>query len=287
MFAVFKRETKSYFTGMVGYTACAVLVAFLGLYFTNLNLMYASPDFASVLYNTTIILLFLLPALSMRSFAEERRSRTDQLLLTSPVTLPAIVLGKFLAQLAVFCLPLLAAAVMPLILTRFGTVRLASAYAALLGFVLLAGACLSIGTLISALTDNQIVAYLATLAVLLVCYLMNGIKTMFTTGSLLAFVVFCAALLIGAILVGVICKSLTLGAGVFCVGAVLLFVLFNLRPAWLLTAFDAVLSALALFDPFVGIVSGMFSLSVVVYYLSVMGMALFLTCQTLERRRWN
>lgn len=287
MTAIFKREFKSCFTGMIGWVIAAVSLFFLGLYFTNRNLLYASSDFASVLYTMTMILLFLLPAISMRSFAEERKNKTDQLLLTSPVSIPAIVAGKFLAELAVFALPLAAAVVMPLLLQAFGTVSLVAAYSALLGYLLLGGACLAMGTWISALTENQILAYLATFGALLVAYLMNGIQTMFTTGNLLAFIVFMIVLLVASVLVGVICKRLAAGAVVFCAGAVVLFVLFQLRPAWLLTAFNAVLSALALFEPFKDIVGGMFSIPAIVYYLSVMGLFLFLTGQALARRRWN
>ncbi len=287
MTAIFKREFKSYFTGMIGWVIAAVSLFFLGLYFTNRNLLYASSDFASVLYTMTMILLFLLPAISMRSFAEERKNKTDQLLLTSPVSIPAIVAGKFLAELAVFALPLAVAVVMPLLLQAFGTVSLVAAYSALLGYLLLGGACLAVGTWISALTENQILAYLATFGALLVAYLMNGIQTMFTTGNLLAFIVFMIVLLVASVLVGVICKRLAAGAVVFCAGAVVLFVLFQLRPAWLLTAFNAVLSALALFEPFKDIVGGMFSIPAIVYYLSVMGLFLFLTGQALARRRWN
>jgi ABC-2 type transport system permease protein len=287
MTAIFKREFKSCFTGMIGWVIAAVSLFFLGLYFTNRNLLYASSDFASVLYTMTMILLFLLPAISMRSFAEERKNKTDQLLLTSPVSIPAIVAGKFLAELAVFALPLAVAVVMPLLLQAFGTVSLVAAYSALLGYLLLGGACLAVGTWISALTENQILAYLATFGALLVAYLMNGIQTMFTTGNLLAFVVFMIVLLVASVLVGVICKRLAAGAAVFCAGAVVLFVLFQLRPAWLLAAFNAVLSALALFEPFKDIVGGMFSIPAIVYYLSVIGLFLFLTGQALARRRWN
>lgn len=287
MTAIFKREFKSCFTGMIGWVIAAVSLFFLGLYFTNRNLLYASSDFASVLYTMTMILLFLLPAISMRSFAEERKNKTDQLLLTSPVSIPAIVAGKFLAELAVFALPLAAAVVMPLLLQAFGTVSLVAAYSALLGYLLLGGACLAVGTWISALTENQILAYLATFGALLVAYLMNGIQTMFTTGNLLALIVFMIVLLVASVLVGVICKRLAAGAVVFCAGAVVLFVLFQLRPAWLLAAFNAVLSALALFEPFKDIVGGMFSIPAIVYYLSVMGLFLFLTGQALARRRWN
>ena len=284
MAAIFKRETKSYYTGMVGYVTAAVSLFFLGLYFTNRNLMYASSDFASVLYTTTLIMLFLLPAISMRSFAEDRRNKTDQLLLTSPVSIPGIVLGKFLAEVVVFALPLTVAVIMPLILTAFGTV---SAFSALFAYLLLGAACLAVGTWISALTENQIIAYLATFGALLIAYLMNGIKTMFTSGNLLALIVFLVVLLIAAVLVGVLCKSLPVGLGVFGAGAVVLVVLFQLRPAWLLSAFNAVLGALALFQPFNGVVGGMFSVSAIVYYLSVIALFLFLTGQSLERRRWH
>ena len=287
MTAIFKREFRSYFTGMVGYAVAAVSLFFLGLYFTNRNLLYQSSDFAGVLYTTTLILLFLLPAVSMRSFAEERRARTDQLLLTSPVNIPAIVAGKFLAQLAVFCVPLTAAAVMPLILTAFGKVSLISAYTALLGYILLGGACLAVGTFISCLTENQIVAYLASFVVLLIAYLMNGIKTMFTSGNILAFVVFALVLLAASAAVGVVCKNILAGGAVLVVGAAALFALFILRPAWLLSAFDGVLTELALFAPYAEIIGGSFSLPVVLYYLSVIGVFLFFTGQTLERRRWN
>lgn len=287
MAAIFKRETKAYYTGMIGYVTAAVSLFFLGLYFTNRNLMYASSDFASVLYTTTMILLFLLPAISMRSFAEERRNKTDQLLLTSPVGIPSIVLGKFLAEFVVFAAPMIVAVVMPLILTAFGTVSLISAYSASLAYLLLGAACLAIGTWISALTENQIIAYLATFGVLLVAYLMNGIQTMFASGNLLALIVFLVVLLIASVLVGVVCKSLTTGCAVFCVGGVALAVLFVLRPTWLLSAFDAVLSAMALFTPFNGVVGGMFSISAIVYYLSVIALFLFLTGQAIERRRWN
>ena len=285
MKAIFKREVTSYFTGMIGWVVAAVSLFFLGLYYTNRNLLYASSDFASVLYTMTMILLFLLPAISMRSFAEERKNRTDQLLLTSPVSIPAIVAGKFLAEVAVFALPLAAAVLMPLILKAFGTVSLVAAYSAVLGYLLLGS--LAVGTWISALTENQILAYLATFGALLVAYIMDGIQTMFTTGNLLAFIAFMVVVLIASILVGVICKRLTAGVTVFCVGAVVLFILFRLRPAWLLTAFNAVLSALALFGPFQDIVGGMFSIPAIVYYLSVIGLFLFLTGQALERRRWN
>lgn len=287
MKAIFKRELKSYFTGMIGYVVVAAIFAFISLYYTANNLVYASPDFATALYSTSLVMLFVLPALSMRSFADERRNKTDQLLLTSPVSIPSIVLGKYFAQLAVFAVPVLAACVMPLILSLFGTVSFISSYAALLGYFLVGAACIAVGTCISALTENQIISYLATFGALLVCYMINSIQTLFTSGNTLAFIVFCVILAVAAVLIGLLCKNVTVGSAVFCVGAVVLVLLFKLRPAWLLNAFNQALDALALFDPFIEFVSGMFTLSGVIYYLSVIVLFLFLTGQALERRRWN
>ena len=183
--------------------------------------------------------------------------------------------------------PMAAAAIMPLVLTAFGTISLTSAYATWLAYFLMGAACIAIGTFVSALTENQIIAYLATFGALLICYLMNGIKSLFTSGNTLAFIVFCVVLAVVALLVGLACKNVTVGSAVFCGGAVVLVLLFKLRPAWLLTGFNSVLGALALFQPFTDFVGGMFSVTGIVYYLSVAGLFLFLTGQALERRRWN
>ena len=287
MTAIFKREARSYFTSLIGYVVIGVMIALLGLYYSADCLIYATSDFSTVMYSTVIVLLFLLPALTMRSFADERRNKTDQLLLTSPVSISAIVMGKYFAQLAVFVVPVAVACVMPLILTAFGTVSLTSAYATILAYFLLGAACIAIGTFISVLTENQIIAYIATVGVLLVCYLMNGIKSLFTSGNTLAFIVFCVVLAVAAVLTGLACKNVTVGSAVFCGGAVVLILLFKLRPTWLLNGFNSVLDALALFDPFVDFVGGVFSISGIVYYLSVIVLFLFLTCQALERRRWH
>ena len=287
MAAIFKREVRSYFTSLIGYVVIGVMLTFLGLYYSADCLIYATSDFSTVLYSTVMVMLFLLPALTMRSFAYERRNKTDQLLLTSPVGIPSIVLGKYLAQLAVFAVPMVVACIMPLVLTAFGTVSLTSAYATVLAYFLLGAACIAIGTFVSVLTENQIIAYLATFGILLVCYLMDGIKSLFTSGNTLAFVVFCVVLAIVSVLTGLICKNVTVGSAVFCGGAVVLILLFKLRPAWLLTGFNGILDALALFDPFADFVGGMFSISGIVYYLSGIGLFLFLTGQALERRRWH
>lgn len=287
MIAIYKRDLKGFFTGMMGYVLLAFFLAVGGLYFTVMNLMSGYPDLSYTLYNNLFVLLVLVPLLTMRSFAEERRARTDQLLLTSPVPLWRIVLGKYLAVLSVFGLAVLVFALYPLIMSRGGAVSYRQSYAALLAFFLLGAACIAIGVFLSSLNENQIVAAVCSFFVLLLAYLMPSIQTLFTVGSALAMGVFLVLAVLGAAYAGWHSRSWGLGLGVFAVCCAAILVLFWLRSAALTSAFSSLLGALCLFSPFETFVSGLFSLSTVVYYLSVTSLFLFFTCQTLEKRRWN
>lgn len=287
MIAIYKRDLKGFFTGMMGYVLLAFFLAVGGLYFTVMNLMSGYPDLSYTLYNNLFVLLVLVPLLTMRSFAEERRARTDQLLLTSPVPLWRIVLGKYLAVLSVFGLAVLVFALYPLIMSRGGAVSYRQSYAALLAFFLLGAACIAIGVFLSSLNENQIVAAVCSFFVLLLAYLMPSIQTLFTVGSALAMGVFLVLAVLGAAYAGWHSRSWGLGLGVFAVFCAAILVLFWLRSAALTSAFSSLLGALCLFSPFETFVSGLFSLSAVVYYLSVTALFLFFTCQTLEKRRWN
>ena len=287
MIAIYKRDLKGFFTGMMGYVLLAFFLAVGGLYFTVMNLMSGYPDLSYTLYNNLFVLLVLVPLLTMRSFAEERRARTDQLLLTSPVPLWRIVLGKYLAVLSVFGMAVLVFALYPLIMSRGGAVSYRQSYAALLAFFLLGAACIAIGVFLSSLNENQIVAALCSFFVLLLAYLMPSIQTLFTVGSALAMGVFLVLAVLGAAYAGWHSRSWGLGLGVFTVCCAAILVLFWLRSAALTSAFSSLLGALCLFSPFEKFVSGLFSLSAVVYYLSVTALFLFFTCQTLEKRRWN
>ena len=287
MIAIYKRDLKGFFTGMMGYVLLAFFLAVGGLYFTVMNLMSGYPDLSYTLYNNLFVLLVLVPLLTMRSFAEERRARTDQLLLTSPVPLWRIVLGKYLAVLSVFGMAVLVFALYPLIMSRGGAVSYRQSYAALLAFFLLGAACIAIGVFLSSLNENQIVAAVCSFFVLLLAYLMPSIQTLFTVASALAMGVFLVLAVLGAAYAGWHSRSWVLGLGVFTVCCAAILVLFWLRSAALTSAFSSLLGALCLFSPFENFVSGLFSLSAVVYYLSVTALFLFFTCQTLEKRRWN
>lgn len=287
MSAIFKREFKSYYSGMMGWLLTGVMLLFGGLYFTAANLQGGYTNFSIALYSFVIVLLIFLPLLCMRSFAEEKRSKTDQLLLTSPVSITGIVLGKYLALLAMFAVPVAIFSLYPLIMLMLGGVDLVASYAGILGYFFMGAACIAVCMYLSTLTENQIIAALSGFGVLLVSYLLPSIQTLFTTGSGLAMAAFVVILLAVSLIVGLRSRSLTLGAGVFVVGFVLLTILFNTRSAVLTSAFTSVLGALALFEPFLEFVNGLFSVTALVYYLGVIVLFLFLTGQALEKRRWN
>ena len=161
MIAIFKREVRSSFHGMIGYVLTAFMLAATAIYFIALNLGYGLTDFGYyTLYRTVFVLLLYIPVLTMRCFAEERRTRTDQLLLTSPVSVWGIVLGKFLALCVIFALPCLVDAVMILVLAALGASGIATAanFAALLCYFLMGCAAIAIGVFLSSLTENQIIA---------------------------------------------------------------------------------------------------------------------------------
>lgn len=290
MTAIFKRELRSYFHGMLGYVLTAFLLDSSGIYFLALNLGYGLTDFGYyTLYRTIFMLLLYIPVLTMRSLAEERRSRTDQLLLTSPVPVWGIVLGKFFAMCAVFALPCLMDVVMILILWALGgTVpALAANFAALLCYFLLGCAAIAMGEFLSGLTENPIIAAVAGFSVLLLAYMMPSLRSLFNAGSAVALAVFTAIVGAASLMAGLRTRSFILGCLTFAALCLGLTGLFLLQSAWLTEAFSAVLGVLCFFTPFEDFVNNSFSLPTLVYYLTVTGMFLFFTAQSIEKRRWN
>ena len=290
MLAIYKRELRSFFHGMMGYVLTAFLLAASGIYFLALNLGYGLTDFGYyTLYRTIFMLLLYFPVLAMRSLAEERRARTDQLLLTSPVSVWGIVAGKYLALCTVFALPCLADGVMIVVLWLLGSTASACGanFAALLCYFLLGCAAIAIGEFLSGLTEDQIIAAVMGVAVLLLAYMMPSLRTMFNAGSAVALAVFTGLAGAASVLVGLRTRSFTLGCLLFAALCMGLSGLFLLKSAWLTSAFSTVLSALCLFTPFEEFVNNSFSLPTLVYYLSVTGLFLFFTAQSIEKRRWN
>lgn len=175
MFAVFKREFKAYFQSVIGWLFVAALLAMFGLYFYVYNLMQGYPYIYYTLSAITIIFLIAVPVLTMRSFAEERKNKTDQLILTAPVSLGKIVFGKYLAMVAVFTVDIAIFCIAPLLLRLFGTVPMGESYIAIFAFWLYGSACIAVGMFISSLTESQVIAAVLSFAVLFISYMMQSI----------------------------------------------------------------------------------------------------------------
>ena len=192
MFAIFKREFKAYFQSVIGWLFVAALLAVYGLYFYVYNLMQGYPYIYYSLSAITFILLIAVPILTMRSFAEDRKNKTDQLTLTAPVSIGKIVFGKYLAMVAVFTIDIAIFAISPLILRAFGTVPMGESYISIFAFWLYGCASIAVGMFISALTESQVIAAVLSFAALFISYMMGGITNVISSsGNLLTKILSC------------------------------------------------------------------------------------------------
>ena len=186
MKAIYKRELKAYFHSMTGWLFLAANIFLSGLYFFALNLRFGYSSLANTIYNILFLLLITIPILTMRMMSEERRQKTDQLILTSPVSVGRVVLGKYLAAATIFTLSTLVIAAYPLILSRFGAVSMGESYTALLAYYLYGLTCIAIGLFISSVTESQVIAAVLSFGALFLGYMMGSITGLISsTGNLL------------------------------------------------------------------------------------------------------
>ncbi|MDF2542758.1 MAG: putative rane protein [Herbinix sp.] len=287
MLAIYKKELRSYFTSMIGYVFIAFFLVIIGLYFVINNFIMGYANFEYVLSGVSFIFILLVPLLTMRLIAEENKQKTDQLLLTSPLSANSIILGKFLAVLTIFMIVIAVTCTFPLIIKQYGVVPMASAYSALVGFTLLGAAYLALGLFISSLTESQVVAAVITFITFLLTFLMDSIASVLPTDNKSAWVIFSVLLLVICVIVHQMMHNLTVTVGIAFVGEVALTAIYLVKP----TLFDGLVvyvfnwfSVLTRFDSFT---MGIFDLTNVVYYLSIIFIFLFLSVQSLKKKRWS
>ena len=177
MSAVFKREFRSYFSTPIGFIVLAAFYFFLGLYF-SLIYRYGSPDIATVIVAMSTVIVFAMPILTMRLMSEDRRQKVDQALLTAPVSLTSIVLGKFFAALAVFAIGFAPTLVFEIIVASYVTVNIMSYIYALFGMLLLGSALIAIGMFISSLTESAVISAILTLVINILVLYMSSFASM-------------------------------------------------------------------------------------------------------------
>ena len=287
MKAVFCHELSSKLRSMTAYVFGAFLLLFAGIYIAFYNLQYALANYEYALGGMSFIFLVAVPVLTMGVLAEERRQKTDQLLYSLPLTMTQVILGKYGALLVMLLIPTAVLAYYPLLLLSFGNMWLPTAYSSLLSFFLLGASLLAIGMFVSSVTENQAVAAGLCFVVMLVNYFIGDLATLVPVTAGASFVAFTILILLLAFIVRLMTKS-TFSAIV--VGAVLeigLAVFYFLSPSSFEGLFASIIGELSLFERFFSALEGILDLTAVVYYLSVIGIFLFLSVQSMEKRRWS
>lgn len=288
MLAIYERELKSYFHSMTGCVFIAFLVMFTGIYFMAYNLNAGYPYFSYTLSGSLIVFLVGIPLLTMRSFSEERKTKTDQLLLTAPVSLTKVVLGKYFAMVTVLAVPNVIFCLFPLLIKLQGTAYLLVDYSSIAVFFLLGCVYLAIGMFMSSLTESQIIAFISTFGILLLLYLWDGILS-FLPGS--AFSGMIGILLILTLIVVYIyhmTKNWMLAAGIEAVGSAAALIVYFVKSSLYENLLTKLLGRLALADVFMNISSSnIVDVSGLLLYVSILIIFVFLTIQTIQKRRWS
>lgn len=177
MGAILKREARAYFDSLIGYIYLTAFFAASGLLFSISSLQYGSTDMSNMFSSLFYILLVLIPILTMRTLSEEKRQKTDQLLLTAPISLTALVVGKFLAAMLIYALGVGMTLIYAIVVSFFGTVSWLTVLGNIVGMLLLGAAYISVGMLISSLTENQVIAAIGGFACMVALYLTSAIAS--------------------------------------------------------------------------------------------------------------
>ena len=287
MIAVLKHELRNYFHTLTAYVFGAFLLAFVGIGAMLYNLQAAVSNFEYVLSFSCLIFVVIVPILTMRVIAEERKQKTDQLLYALPITTTQVVLGKYLSLLTVYLIPLCLISVYPLIFSQFGDVYLLTSYGSIFAFIMLGAALIAMGVFISSLTDNQgFAAGIGIAAVLLNYYSVSLSEYVSATafGSLAAI---CVLILVLGAVIRCLTKNDNLAFGL-CLGLLAVTaVCYYLEPSSFEGLLPEIMTSLSLFERFYVFVNGVFDMTGIVYYLSVIVFFLFLSVQSLEKRRYN
>lgn len=287
MTAVYKKELKSYLTSMIGYLFIFFVLVITGIYFSAYQLTAAYPKFEYTLSALTFVFLIGVPILTMRVLAEERKQKTDQLLLTAPVSVGGIVLGKYLALVTIFAIPVGIMCTYPLLISNFGEVSMGEAYTGILGFFLLGCANLAIGVFLSSLTESQVIAAVLTFVFLFSFYMMNGISSFISQTSMSTCIAFGLLILAVAIIIYTMIKNLMISVLVGVIGEAALVILYIINSGFFAGGIQKVLEVFNLSGHFETFTNGIFDIKGIVYFLSVTIVCIFLTIQSIVKRRWN
>ncbi len=287
MIAVLKHELRLYFHSLTAYVFGAFLLAFVGIGAMLYNIQAAVSNFEFVLSFGSLVFVVIVPILTMRVIAEERKQKTDQLLYALPITTTQVILGKYLALLVVYLIPLALISLYPLVFSQFGEVYLPTSYGSILAFFVLGAALIALGVFISSLTDNQGFAAGIGIAAILLNYYSVSLSEYISSTAFGSLAALCVLVVLLAMLVKYLTKNETLAY--FGAGGLLVLIMgfYMYDPTKFEGLLPQVMADLSLFERFYVFVNGVFDMTAIVYYLTVIIFFLFLAVQSLEKRRYN
>ncbi len=287
MIAILKRELKSYFLTPIGYIFMSLFLLVGGVLFAFGNLVSHSSSYSGFLGSILFMFLLATPILTMRLFTDEMRMKTDQLLLTSPVRITEVVIGKYLAALIVFTITIVITVFYAILISVYGDLDVWQTVGGYIGFFLIGCAFISIGVFVSATTENQVVAAIITFGALLLAYIMDaiqsGVPSDQTSGIIFAIVI---ALAVGA-WIYFSTRNLVLTGITLLIGAIVIVLLFFLDKGVFTGFIGNVLAWFSLMARYQDFTRGLLKISSIVYYLSFSAFFLFLTVRLIEKRRWS
>lgn len=273
---------------MTGCVFIAFLLVFTGIYFMAYNLTAGYPYFSYTLSGSLIVFIVGIPLITMRSFSEERKNKTDQLLLTAPVSLGKVVMGKYLAMATVIAIPNVIFCLYPLIIKSQGTAYLEVDYISIAVFFLLGCVYAAIGMFLSSLTESQIIAFISTFGILLVLYLWDGLLSMLPSSAAGGLAGVLILLTIAVFYIWRMTENIVLAGAVEIAGAAVSIVLYFVKQSLYENLLTDVLGKLALANVFTDISNNsIVDVTGIVLYLSVIAVFVFLTVQAIQKRRWS
>ncbi len=291
MGAIFRRETLSYFTSPIGYIFLAAFYAFSAFSFSRQSLIYGTTSMDGMFQEIMIILIVLIPILTMRTLSEEKKNKTDQCLLTAPVSLGGIVAGKFLAAFLIYVLGIAITLVYAIVIAAFATPDWMVITGNIIGLTLLGSAFISVGIFFSSLTENQVVSAVISFIGMVMLYLLTNVSQVIPTDFIENLMPDLSALW-RTIIVEIIVVALTLFC-FFMFGKKIAVLIIGVIAAIVLGTFAVngevvpkILEKLSFWERYVGFTYGLFDLSNALYFISATVVFLFLTVRVLEKRRW-
>ena len=287
MKAVFKNELGSYFSGLTGYVFCTVLLLFAGVYTYYVSLISTYANYEYVLNYISFIFIAVVPLLTMRIIAEERKQKTDQLLYALPLGMTKIILGKLAAMAVMLAIPTAVICFYPVILSQFGSIYLPAVYSSMVGFYLLGLSLMSIGMFISSLTESPAMAAGLCFLVMLLNYYLYTISQNISSDSSSSLIAFTILIVLVALIIRAMTKSNFIA---FCCGSgleIVLLIFYFLKRSVFSGLFTDFISGLSLYERFYAFSNGIFDITGVVYFITVIALFTFLSIQSMEKRRWS